>query len=273
MSEKFCVIGDPIDHSLSPKIHDMFARSCNLYMTYERVRIQKDDFLQEIQKLRDQKFVGANVTAPLKECAFNYVTELSKEATFAKAVNTIEFKDGIVVGHNTDGLGLLQDITANLKYELQDVNVLILGAGGAVRGILYPLFQKNTRMVSIYNRTFVKAENLAREFSRYGRVRAIEEITSKKGFDLVINAIPGDNSDVLSQVKPGCILDHTLCYDITYSPHGMGTNFTKWAKQQGAFDSVDGIGMLVEQAALSFEMWHGVQPKTKRVTASLRASR
>ena len=259
-----CVIGNPIKQSKSPWIHQQFAKQFALEIEYSTLEINKADFKKTINEFKNQQAIGLNITVPFKEEAFLLADEVSERARIAKAVNTFLFKkNGAIFGDNTDGIGLVKDLQQNLSYTLENKNILILGAGGAVRGLLYPLLQASPKSITLSNRTLNKAIELAVEFKEQGslQVCSLQEI-NKKQFDLIIEGTSAMNffeqlTDIfdLSAVS--------MVYDLKYQ--SLATPFLDWAKKQGAQVVSNGIGMLIEQAAYAFQLWTGKYPDTRPV--------
>jgi shikimate dehydrogenase len=269
MSERYAVIGNPVAHSQSPFIHAEFARAENRPLVYERLPAAIDAFAATVDDFVKNGGRGLNVTMPFKEDAFHYASELSERARLAGAVNTLTFRDGKVYGDNTDGTGLVQDIVGNMDFPLAGKRVLVLGAGGAVRGVLGPLLQEQPESLLIANRTLIKADALARHFSALGNCQAIsyDELEGQV-FDVVINGTPTSLQQLLPPIPHGLFTARTLAYDLVY---GSGlTLFLQRAQSENAGMLVDGLGMLVEQAAESYFLWHGVKPETRNVTNMLR---
>lgn len=246
------VIGNPIEQSLSPAIHRQFAKQCKIALTYDKT-LCDNNFDQLINELRTTH-LGCNVTAPFKTDAYTLSDELTDNALQAQAVNTLTFSDDKIIGHNTDGVGLITDLTQNLTIDLTHKTILIIGAGGAARGIIAPLLQQHVKRIFIINRTFEKAQQLAKTFFSIGDVFAIKQLTH--AVDIIINTTP-PNSKL--QLDANWLAEHTLGYDLTYANQ---TPFMQWlAKRSIAHHN--GLGMLIEQAAESFYFWFGVKPDTK----------
>lgn len=262
IKDQYAVIGNPIEHSLSPKIHSAFAKQTNQALTYERILAPFDAFSQTVTQFIERGGLGLNVTLPFKQQAFELATKKSQDAIDAQAVNTLVFhEDGVVEGCNTDGMGLIQDLTHNHHYCLRQKRILIIGAGGAVRGILAPLLAQAPSSITIANRTKSTAQRLADHFELSGGVEALSLDELDCGpFDLVINAVSVAASHELT-LPDGLIGKHTWCYDLNYT-RDHHTPFTLYAKEQNAEKVLDGFGMLVEQAAASFYIWRGVYPDT-----------
>ena len=268
MTDKYAVIGHPISHSKSPLIHKMFAEQTGQDMTYVAIEAPLDGFDATIQRLRDEGYKGCNITVPFKHEAFRLANELSGRARAAHAVNTFIFQDGRILGDNTDGVGLVADIEQNLGCKFMFKRVLLMGAGGAAHGVIWHLFNAGAAII-IANRSMDKAEQLAAEFEGYGTVFA-KSYTALAGqqFDIVINATSSSLSDTLPPLPDGIFKPGALAYDMMY---GKQTPFLRFAQEQGAGQLADGLGMLVEQAAVAFQKWRNVTPDTAPVIARLRA--
>jgi len=268
-ADHYGVVGHPIAHSWSPFIHGMFAKATAQNLVYRMFDIRPDDFRREVLRMFAGGFRGLNVTVPHKQAAAELVNELTARAARAQAVNTIAFfDDRTLLGDNTDGAGLTSDLELNLKLELSAKRLLILGAGGAVRGVLGPLLEREFGEVWIANRTPAKARALAAEFADMGTVSACG-FADLRGppFDLVLNATSAGLQGEMAPLPPGIVGATTVCYDMSY---GRGdTPFTRWAKSLHAAQAVKGWGMLVEQAAESFLLWRGIRPNTRPVLDAL----
>ena len=271
MSDKYCVFGNPIAHSKSPAIHAAFAGATGQDLIYEARLAPLDDFAGAVAEFVAQGGRGANVTVPFKEEAFRLATSLSDRAARAGAVNTLVF-DGVEIrGDNTDGAGLVRDIVDNLGFQLAGKRLLLLGAGGASRGVIAPLLACQPAALCIANRTESKARELAAVFADIFAVDGgnYADLVSRS-FDVVINATSASLSGEQLPLPAGLFADGALAYDMMY---GKGeTPFLALARQQGAGRCADGLGMLVEQAAEAFFVWRGVRPQTATVLAELRAA-
>ena len=267
MTDRYAVIGNPISHSKSPLIHTLFAEQTGQDMSYEAIEAPLEGFTATVQLLRAEGYLGCNVTVPFKFEAFALCDQLSSRAREAKAVNTLLFRDGEILGTNTDGAGLLTDIEKNLGVKLMWKDALLLGAGGAAAGVVWPLFNAGAGVV-IANRTITKAQLLAEEFAGAGTVFAkrYDELAGRQ-FDLVINATSSGLSDELPPLPEGLFKPGALAYDMMY---GRETPFMAFARKQGAAIVADGLGMLVEQAAEAFYLWRNVRPDTQAVLEKLR---
>ena len=269
MAELYAVFGNPIAHSKSPAIHAEFARQTGQAITYEARLAAVDGFKAAISEFQKTGGRGANVTVPFKEEAFQLCSQLSERAALAGAVNTLSFERGSILGDNTDGAGLVRDITRNLGFSVLGKRILLLGAGGAARGVVAPLLAEYPASLFIANRSEEKALGLAPVFSGIATVDAGNFAkTAGKCFDLVINATSASLSGQALPLPSGLFSAESLAYDMMY---GRGeTPFMAMARQQGAKACADGLGMLVEQAAEAFFVWRGVRPETESVLNNLR---
>jgi shikimate dehydrogenase len=254
MSEvaKYAVMGSPVSHSKSPLIHSLFAEQCGIALEYRAIHVDQGGFETAVGKFRAIGGRGLNITVPFKIEAWQLADRRSARAELAGAVNTLKFLDsGKIYGDNTDGAGMIQDIVVNLDRPVKEAKVLVIGAGGAVRGVLGPLLEARPALVHIANRTAAKARELAAVFSGLGPCTAsgLDELGSAS-YDIVI-----------------IFADGGLAYDMMYGD--KPTAFLVWADKNGATRCSDGLGMLVEQAAESFEIWHGVRPQTAAVIQQL----
>jgi len=267
--DQYCVFGNPIEHSRSPFIHHAFAKQTSQNIDYQKKLVALDDFSNAVTAFIKQEGKGANITVPFKEQALALADELSDRARLAGAVNTLTFQNGKVYGDNTDGEGLVQDLIRN-DVLLAKSRILLLGAGGAAKGVLLPLLAQNPSSITVANRTQSKAELLCQRFAD-SRVTASSflDVTDKQ-FDLIINATSASLSGGLPAISETVINNTVTCYDMVYG--NDKTPFLKWAKNQGAAKIIDGLGMLVGQAAVSFSIWRGVSPETLPVIDELRTS-
>lgn len=270
MTDRYAVFGNPIAHSKSPDIHRQFAITTGQDISYEKKLVVLDGFDAAVKKFFSEGGKGLNITVPFKLEAYALSQKLSKRARQAGAVNTLLVeKTGEISGDNTDGIGMVTDMLENHHWLLTGKKILILGAGGAVRGILGPLLETNPDMVVIANRTEEKAKNLAQAFSRQGNVQAVSyDQIPPHPFDIIINGTSASLAGELPPLPTACAGAKTACYDMMYAAEL--TPFLAWAKNQGVTELADGLGMLVEQAAESFRLWRGVKPDTRAVIASLR---
>ena len=267
VKKHFAVIGNPIHHSLSPQIHAMFAKEEGLLLDYEAVLSPLDQFQQTTQTLISQKLNGANVTLPFKKEAYQLATTHSQEARIAEAVNTLEFKDKEIIGHNTDGIGLVRDLEQNLNLNLKSKKILLMGAGGAAEGVLYSMLEKKPLEITLSNRTIEKSNFIKNKMHEYAKnlnidlnVVEIEKLPHQY-FDVIINATSASLNEADLGLDNKVFHDQCLAYDMMY---GKETPFIKQAKSQHAKTS-DGLGMLVEQAAEAFYIWHHIKPRTTSV--------
>ncbi|MFY9261171.1 MAG: shikimate dehydrogenase [Gallionella sp.] len=271
MTDHYAVVGNPIAHSKSPLIHHLFAQQTGEDLQYSALLSPLDAFAQTVHLFREHGGKGMNVTVPFKFEAFALATQLTARAQAAGAVNTLLFQaDGEMLGDNTDGAGLVRDITVHLGVDLQDKRVLLLGAGGAAYGVVLPLLQAGAQL-TVVNRTLEKAQQLAAAFASDAiTVASYADLGSGGGlnqaFDCVINATSSGLSDQRPPIPATVFNAHTLAYEMMY---GRETPFMAFARQQGAIVE-DGLGMLVEQAAESFFLWHGMRPDTTAVRMTLR---
>lgn len=271
MTDKYAVIGNPIHHSKSPLIHAEFAKQTGEDIEYTAVEVAMDGLSDSLQQLRDVlKLKGLNITVPFKEQAWLLVDQQSDRAKQAGAVNTLIFnRDGTMVGDNTDGIGLCRDLTINHQISLAGKRVLLLGAGGASRGILAPLLEYQPAKIFIANRTAEKASHLAELFSHSGNDVAGGGFAEIQGqFDVIINATAASLHNEMPPVAGSVLALDACCYDMMYSD--TDTVFIQWAKAHHAAKAIDGLGMLVEQAAEAFFIWRDVRPETAPVISLLR---
>jgi len=266
---RYAVFGHPVAHSRSPRIHQLFAHQFGHVIEYTAIDLEPGHFAEGVAAFREAGGRGANVTVPFKFDAFALAGHLSDRAQQAGAVNTLRFEpDGSIFGDNTDGTGLVHDLTRNLGVHLKDKKILLLGAGGAVRGVLGPLLRQHPAVVVIANRTVARAKELVAAFTPHGRVEASSfEALKGRHFDVVINGTAASLSGEVPPLPPNLFANHALAYDLMY---GEKTRpFLDWAATHGAETLTDGLGMLVEQAAESYFLWHGVRPDTRAVVQTL----
>jgi shikimate dehydrogenase len=266
VTDRYAVFGNPIAHSKSPHIHALFAAQTGQDLSYEAILAPLEDFAGTVNAFIAAGGRGANVTVPFKEAAFRFATALTPRAQAAGAVNTLSFSDGRIVGDNTDGAGLVRDILHNLNVPLAGRRILLLGAGGAARGVILPLMEQHPAQLFIVNRTAEKAAQLAETFAIAGGGGGYEALAlSGQSFDVVINATSAGLTDAVlplptSAFAPGC-----LAYEMLY---GRETVFMAQAREAGC-RVADGLGMLIEQAAEAFAVWRGIRPDTAPLFAAL----
>lgn len=266
--DRYAVIGNPIEHSKSPQVHALFAQQTGQAMQYERLLAPVDRFAERVHAFIEQGGRGANVTVPFKLEAFALAQELTPRAQAAGAVNTLSFSANGIKGDNTDGIGLVRDITRNAGVPLRRRSVLLLGAGGAARGVILPLMEENIAGLVIANRTQSRALELAQQFSHSDvpvSSAAFEQLD--QSFDVIINATSASLDAELPPLPDGVFGPQTLAYDMMYG--AQPTIFMQHAARHGAAVR-DGLGMLIEQAAESFFVWRGVRPETAPVYQWLR---
>lgn len=271
-TDRYAVFGNPIKQSKSPAIHAMFAEQCSQAIVYRSVKVELDGFARAASHFFDEGGSGLNVTVPFKQEAFAFAHHLSARASRAGAVNMLtRIADGTIQGENTDGVGLIRDLIANLGWTVQGARVLLVGAGGAARGVLEPLLREHPQELLIVNRTGDRATQLAREFSDLGPLEggAFDLVGARK-FDLVINATSAGLSGAVPELPGTLLTERSCCYDMVYGAEP--TPFMRWSAHHAAWAVADGLGMLVEQAAESFSIWRNVRPVTGPVINQLRAS-
>jgi shikimate dehydrogenase len=272
LKKHFAVIGNPIHHSLSPQIHAAFARENGLDIQYEAILSPLDQFKNTIYTLITQKLTGANVTLPFKKEAYQLATSHSSYARIAEAVNTLEFKEGEIIGHNTDGIGLVRDLEQNLNTQLKHKKILLIGAGGAAEGVIYSMLEKKLSELALTNRTIEKSNVIQNKMDMHAKSFNVNlnviEIAKcpHQYFDVIINATSASLNNAELHMDPKVFHKGSLAYDMMY---GEETSFIREARSQGSKTS-DGLGMLVEQAAEAFFIWHHIKPHTKSVIESLR---
>ena len=269
MSRHFAVFGHPVAHSLSPKIHAAFGKQTGIAIDYRAIDVEPGHFTHALNDFVAQGGAGANVTLPFKQAAFSLCDDLTERARRAGAVNTLVRNGDTWHGDNTDGVGLVRDLTDRHALDLRARRTLLLGAGGAARGVLGPLLEADPEYLEIANRNAERAAELAREYSTLGTVHGCGfDGIAESTFDLVLNATSASLQDTIPPIPPSVIAPTTLCYDMAY---GKGdTAFTRWCKSAGAGRTETGWGMLVEQAAESFLLWRGVKPETAPVIAAVK---
>jgi len=267
MPDQYAVIGNPIGHSMSPRIHTAFAHQTGQNMNYEALLAPVNAFAAGVDAFHRRGGRGLNVTLPFKGEAFRIATRCSKRAVEAQAVNTLRFDGDAIYGENTDGIGLVNDLMLNLGRTITGQSVLLLGAGGAARGAIGPLLDQKPRQLVLANRSLEKARSLAQSFR--GAIDACNYAAlAGRCFDLVINATSASLSDELPPLPSGVFATGALAYDMMYGK--SDTPFLAFARSEGAAVLADGLGMLVEQAAESFFIWRGLRPDTAPVVKLLR---
>jgi len=282
LPDRYAVMGNPIAHSKSPQIHSAFAHQTDQRMEYTAIQVDPGGLKQAVGNFQANGGKGLNITVPFKQDAWQLVDKRSTDAEQAGAVNTIALQaDGKLYGDNTDGIGLVRDITINNNTTITGKRILLMGAGGAARGVIRPLLAEQPARLVIVNRTADKATNLAAMFQpisdKSPNQKHCADIIEGCGyadlkgqqFDLIINATAASLNGELPPLADGLPTNSACCYDMMYGD--KPTVFLEWAQQQGAALCVDGLGMLVEQAAASFELWRGIRPDSQAVIKQLRA--
>lgn len=269
--DSYAVMGNPIGHSKSPQIHRQFAEQTGQDISYEALLVELDGFEAAVDWFQDEGGKGLNITVPFKQQAWGLVKERSERAELAGAVNTIVIReDGSRYADTTDGVGMVRDIVENNGIELKGKCILVLGAGGAVRGVLQSLLEERPQFVIVANRTAEKAVALAKQFNDFGDVFGCGfDALPGQQFDLVINGTAASLEGEVPPLPDDLVYEGGSCYDMMYSAEP--TAFQTWARQHGAVKALDGLGMLVEQAAESFFMWRGERPETGVVIEKLRS--
>lgn len=270
--DRYAVFGNPIAHSKSPQIHTQFAEQTEQSLIYTAELAESEDFEERVKAFVANNGKGLNITVPFKQQAWQLVDRRSPRAERAGAVNTILIKeDGSYFGENTDGIGLVRDLTENHKITLRDKRILILGAGGAVRGVLEPILNEQPAGLVIANRTVSKALQLAIDFAELGNISGcgFDELEGES-FDVIINGTSASLQGDLPPLPNGLFNNNACAYDMMYAD--QPTVFMEWATQHGASKVLDGLGMLVEQAAEAFTLWRGGLPETRPVIEAIRAS-
>ncbi|HSG11706.1 MAG TPA: shikimate dehydrogenase [Gammaproteobacteria bacterium] len=273
MTDHYAVMGNPIAHSKSPRIHALFAEQTGAALDYRAILVEIDGFAQAVSDFRANGGKGLNVTVPFKEQAWALSTSRSTRAELAGAVNTLSLEgDKAILGDNTDGAGLVRDLLQNHGARLAGRRILLLGAGGAARGVIGPLLDEKPALLVIANRTAEKAVELARLFCELGHTEGCGlDDAAGQPFDIIINATAASLSGTVPAIAGDTVTPGTRCYDMMYGDRP--TAFMEWARAQGATQVTDGLGMLVEQAAESFYIWRKVRPDTAPVIKELRGSR
>jgi shikimate dehydrogenase len=282
--DRYAVFGHPIKHSKSPRIHRLFAEQTGQSLEYSAQDVPAEQFSAAAKQFFAEGGKGLNCTVPLKELAWNYADHKTERAQLSKAVNTLALQpDGSILGDNTDGIGLVTDLIANHDITLAGTRILILGAGGASRGIIGPILDQSPQAIVIANRTVDRAVNLAAEFHSKTSAPYLHPVgkasitgcgfddLKNRQFDLILNATSASLSGQLLPLPAGLLAENGTCYDLAYG--NEPTAFVRWAKENHAAKSLDGLGMLVEQAAEAFFIWRGVRPKTRPVIELLNSER
>lgn len=267
--DRYAVMGNPVSHSLSPRIHAEFARRTRQRLVYEAIQVDEGGFEQALGNFKASGGKGLNITVPFKQQAWALVKTRSPRAERAGAVNTIRFeRDGSLFGDNTDGVGIVRDLSENLGLRLEGMRILLIGAGGAARGVLEPLLEARPQEITIVNRTVDRAEELVRLFPGAPLRACGFHGLEGRSFDLLINGTSASLHGESLPLPAGVLASEAWCYDMMYAAEP--TPFLRWAEMQGAAGWSDGLGMLVEQAAESFSVWRGVRPETKGMVGELR---
>ncbi|MGD2053785.1 MAG: shikimate dehydrogenase [Gammaproteobacteria bacterium] len=267
--DRYAVFGNPIEHSKSPFIHALFAEQTGQQLIYTAELVAPGDFENAVARFAANNGKGLNITVPFKQQAWQLATRRSERAERAGAVNTlvIHGKEDYY-GDNTDGIGLVRDLVNNHKLQIEDKDILIIGAGGAVRGVIEPLLARNPASLTIANRTRAKALQLASDFADLGNIIGCGlDDFGTDSYDIIINGTSASLGGELPALPDTLINDDTFCYDMMYAAEA--TPFMRWAQQHGARKVADGKGMLVEQAAESFRLWRGCAPETAKVIEAL----
>lgn len=264
--DNYAVIGSPIAHSRSPKIHHLFAEQLNHQIAYKKIESNENSFEKHVESFFTAGGRGINVTLPFKRQAFSISDNLSNNAKECGAVNTLSFsEDGRISGESTDGIGLITDLKNN-EITLEDKSVLILGSGGTAQSIIPKLILSGVEQLSITNRTMKNALELKEQFVHLLEIKCLDGETINRNFDVVINTTSAHLDGALPIINPIAI-KRAACYDVNYN-YGE-TGFQSWCNESGAKKSLQGWGMLVEQAAESFYIWRGIRPKTREVITRL----
>ena len=256
--DRYAVLGNPIQHSFSPEIHQSFAAELGENISYEKIEVPIGQFAEKAEELLDEGYKGCNITLPFKLDAYKFADKLTERARSCGAVNMLVFGNKIL-GDNTDGIGFVTDITSRFGFNITNASILVLGAGGGVRGLLPSLLEQNPKWIAVANRTLERAQTLADVFG----VDAIPyEATAAEHFDLVINATSTSLSNIVPPVPESVFAEVSLAYDLVYGAEP--TPFMELAKKGGAKKVADGLGMLIEQAAESYADWRGTRPDTSK---------
>jgi shikimate dehydrogenase len=268
MTDQYAVFGNPVAHSKSPEMHLAFARETAQDIHYTKQLVEEGQFEQAVKDFQARGGKGLNITVPFKLRAFEIADQKTERAAKAQAANTLIFQeDGQILADNTDGFGLVQDIATIHQWPIKDKNILILGAGGAVQGIIAPLLKENPTSIKIFNRTYSKALAIAEYFNN-NKLEAIETLDNKS-VDLIINGTSASLTGHSLNLPASLLHENTCCYDMMYGKDL--TPFLQWAKGNNISQLADGLGMLVNQGAEAFRLWRNVMPDAKPVIAQLRA--
>ncbi len=264
-TSKYAIVGNPVNHSLSPQIHELFAKQFDDDISYEKIEVPLGEFEDQIGNLVADGYSGVNVTIPFKVDAFRCATKTSSYARQARAANILKFQGNKILAENSDGLGFVNDLKSRLKFTVKDKTILIVGAGGSVRGLLPALLDNAPRRISVANRSAQRALELADEF---GIQSILYDETGAEHYDLIINATPTSLQNKAPPIDPTAFEGVVIAYDLVYS--AGPTPFMNLAKKGGALKVSDGLGMLVEQAALTYQFWTEKMPKTAPVYKEIR---
>lgn len=266
---RLAVIGHPVAHSRSPELHAHFATQTGIAIEYEKIDCEPGDFIDTVNRLRESGYAGVNVTVPFKAEAVAAADTCDAAAELAQAVNTLVFGDDGVAGYNTDGVGALRDMTARCGIDVAGKTVVVIGAGGAARGLMKPLLDAGPAVVVVAGRSPYNAEVIAEHFGAHGSVQAATYL-ALKGWtaDVLIHASPAGHAGAMPRLPATLLAGRTVCYDLSYGQ--AHTVFRDWALARGERPVFDGLGMLVEQGAESFRLWTGQQPETESVVAAMR---
>ncbi|MBI2801455.1 MAG: shikimate dehydrogenase [Gammaproteobacteria bacterium] len=264
------MLGYPVSHSRSPQIHRLFAEQFGMALRYEKIPVALGALSQAVDTLRAAGCCGINITVPLKEEAYRLAAASAPQAAAAHAANTLWWTmEGELIADNTDGTGLCRDLIENHQVDLRGRRILLLGAGGAAAGVIKPLLETAPEQLVVSNRTLNRAQALSSRFAEYGPIEwAAADARFERSFDVVVNATSSSITDELPVLDKSAIGAQTVCYDMFYA--STQTPFCAWGQDVGAAHSFDGLGMLVEQAAAAFSIWHGLRPDTAQVLAAMR---
>jgi shikimate dehydrogenase len=267
--DRYVVIGNPVSHSLSPRIHALFAKQTGEALEYATLLVPRDDFVAHAKRFFEGGGRGANITLPFKLDALAFASRASDRARLAGAANFLTSRSGTIEADNTDGAGLVADLTRNLGVQLEGARILLVGAGGAARGVIAPLLAQRPSRVVIANRSVGKAHELAGQFAALGPIDAAPlDAIPREAFDIVLNATSTSVQGEPLRLPAHVIAAHGLAYDMAYGPAARA--FLEHART-GGMRAADGLGMLVEQAAESFQLWRGKRPDSSPVLEALRA--